>query len=281
MIFRLLFLSLWLAACVQVPSVNERVEQASDLAAKKSWKSEDIKTDSFTLRAYLPQDQKKSEILNVYIEGDGLAWVNSSTPSFDPTPTNPLALTLALLDTNASAYLARPCQFVGAELQRHCAQKYWTSHRFAPEVIDATNSAVNQLKVRFIANKVRLIGYSGGGAVAALVASRRNDVVQLVTVAGNLDHVAWARQHRLSPLSGSLNPVDFWKDLQDIPQRHYVGGKDRIVDEHITQSYVDRFAANKKPDVSVIPTFDHHCCWALIWPGVVRNGFREIKEPAV
>jgi hypothetical protein len=44
--------------------------------------------------------------------------------------------------------------------------------------------------------------------VASLVAARRHDVVRLVTVAGNLDHLAWTTLHGVSPLTGSLNPAD-------------------------------------------------------------------------
>lgn len=278
MIFKLLFLTLWLGACAQVPSVSERVDFANSITLQQGWKPEEIKADLFTLRAYLPYVPKKTEILNVYIEGDGLAWVNSSTPSFDPTPANPLALKLALLDTNASAYLARPCQFTGAEQQLGCAKKYWTSHRFAPEVIAASNEGVDQLKLRFSANQVRLIGYSGGGAVAALVAARRNDVVQLVTVAGNLDHAAWTRQHRMSSLSGSLNPAEAWERLQDIPQRHYVGGKDTVIDESVVNAYVARYPMNKKPIIITIATFDHHCCWESFWPTIVESKFGDISS---
>lgn len=277
MILRLLFLTLWLGACAQVPSVSERLDFANSVASQKDWKSEAIHTDSFKLRAYLPQVPKKTEVLNVYIEGDGLAWINSSTPSFDPTPANPLALKLALLDADASAYLARPCQFTGAEQQLGCSKKYWTTHRFSPEVIAASNEGVSQLKLRFFANKVRLIGYSGGGAVAALIAARRHDVAQLITVAGNLDHATWTKQHRISSLSGSLNPADEWNSLQEIPQHHYVGGKDSVIDESIAQGYVARYPVNKKPSINVIPTFDHHCCWESVWPSIVESKFGDIS----
>lgn len=63
-------------------------------------------TDDFTLLTYLPPISGAVNTLTIHIEGDGLAWINSSTPSSDPTPTNPLALRLALLDTAPSVYLA-------------------------------------------------------------------------------------------------------------------------------------------------------------------------------
>ncbi|MDO9283046.1 MAG: hypothetical protein Q7T88_11765 [Methylotenera sp.] len=270
-------MTLWLGACAQIPSVSERVDFANSVATQKGWKSEEIKSEVFTLKVYLPIEPKKTEVLNIYIEGDGLAWINSSTPSFDPTPANPLALKLAMLDTGASVYLARPCQFVGVEQQRGCTKKYWTSHRFSPEVIEASNNAVNQLKVRFSVNKVRLIGYSGGGAVAALIAARRHDVAQLVTVAGNLDHAIWTKQQRISSLSGSLNSADEWKSLQGIPQHHYVGGKDTVIDESIAQAYVARYPVNKKPNFTIIPNFDHHCCWESIWPNIVESKFGDFS----
>ena len=274
----LLLMGLLLIGCASI-STEQRRLQSSKLATDAGWQRITLNAGMFNLAAFLPADQHQAETLTVYIEGDGLAWINASTPSFDPTPIDPLALRLAMLETSGSAvYLARPCQYVGGDDRRGCDVKYWTSHRFAPEVIEATNIAVSHLKARYAANNVRLLGYSGGGAVAALIAARRNDVVQLVTVAGNLDHATWTKQQHLSPLSGSLNPVDARIQLQNIPQRHYIGGKDTVIGELITQSYADGFPANKKPSITIMATFNHHCCWVQIWPDVVKSGFSVIKE---
>ncbi len=68
-----------------------------------------------------------------------------------------------------------------------------------------------------------LVSYSGGGAVATLVAARRNDVHNLVTVAGVLDHELWTRNHHLSPSTGSLNLADVWPGLTNIAQSQDVG----------------------------------------------------------
>ena len=273
-----LMLILLLTACVSTDP-NQRRLQSEKLATDAGWQRLTLNAGMFSLVAFLPTNQRQAETLTVYIEGDGLAWIDSSTPSFDPTPIDPLALRLAMLDTSGSAvYLARPCQYVSGDDRHGCERKYWTSHRFAAEVIEASNIAVSQLKARYAAKSVRLVGYSGGGAVAALIAAKRKDIVQLVTVAGNLDHAVWTKRHRLSPLTGSLNPADAKNQLVNIPQQHYVGGKDTVIGEFITQSYADEFPANKKPSISVMPTFNHHCCWALIWPNVVKSGFGAIKE---
>jgi len=269
--------ALLLAACSTVGPEQRRAASAR-VAADAGWHRLNLDAGTFVLAAFVPPDLRQTDTLNIYFEGDGLAWLDSTTPSFDPTPLDPLALRLALRDRAGGAvYLARPCQFVSGAERRGCEARYWTGHRFAPEVIDATNLAVDRLKARFGAQRLVLVGYSGGGAVAALVAAGRRDVVRLVTVAGNLDHRAWTSDSRLSPLSGSSNPADAWQDLAGIPQTHYVGGRDRSVGEAVARAYAARFPADKRPTIIVVPEFDHHCCWVDRWPALfdVRGALGE------
>jgi alpha/beta hydrolase fold len=259
------------SACASIPNQTERAEGAANLAIQHGWVQLAIHTNQFVLQAFLPSLPSKADTLSIYLEGDGLAWVKPTIPSTNPTPINPLALKLALLDTNPTAYLARPCQYIAADQSKNCIQKYWTSHRFAPEVIASANQAINQIKRKFGATKLILVGYSGGGAVAALAAAKRNDVIKLVTVAANLDHMRWTQQNNISPLSGSLNAADAWLALQKIPQQHYVGGRDDIINENIVRSYTSRFRITNNIKIEVLPTFDHHCCWESIWPSIVES----------
>lgn len=268
-------LALWacllvLAACATTPAMDRR-QQAEGIAATAGWQAFDINADPFVLRAYAPATFPASETLTLYIEGDGQAWSSSDRPSRDPTPTKPLALQLAIRypAQSAAAYLARPCQYVQAEARRGCDSAYWTNKRFAPEVIAATRHVVDQLKQRSGAKHLVLVGYSGGGAVAALVAAQREDVVRLVTIAGNLDHVAWSAQHRVTPLKGSLNPVDAWPALQHIPQLHLVGANDPVMPESIARAYRAHFPESAPIQIHVIPGFDHHCCWVEQWPALL------------
>lgn len=264
--------SLMLAACASI-SLDERRAASARIGTNAGWQRLDIDAGEFLLAAFVPPGHRTADTLTVYIEGDGLAWLDSSTPSFDPTPLDPLALRLALRDSAAAtAYLARPCQYVSGTDSRGCAQKYWTSHRFAPEVISATGRAVDQLKKRSGAQRLVLVGYSGGGAVAALVAAERSDVTQLITIAGNLDHRAWTSGHGLTPLSGSLNPADAWARLRQIPQKHYVGGKDEDVPVSVARAYAARFPIGERPRILVEPSFDHHCCWETRWPALMSGG---------
>ena len=103
-----------------------------------------------------------------------------------------------------------------------------------------------------------------------MVAARRDDVVRLVTVAGNLDHQIWTQRLKVSPLTGSLNPVDYWEKLVNIPQLHLVGGKDTSVPLFVAESYQGRFPDDKKPQIKVVKDFDHHCCWSARWPELIE-----------
>ena len=109
----------------------------------------------------------------------------------------------------ATLYLGRPRQYVSAQESRNCEPRYWSDHRFAPEVIDAVSEAIDQTKHRAHAGRIVLVGYSGSGAVAALVALRRPDVAALVTVAAPIDHEAWNCWHDASPLTGFAEPDRF------------------------------------------------------------------------
>ncbi|MCW9036056.1 MAG: alpha/beta hydrolase [Rhodospirillales bacterium] len=239
--------------------------RAFDLAKKSGFSSQTIKTDKFLLQTFHRASPKHNNILTVYIEGDGHAWANRSTPSLDPTPIRPIGLQLAVKDdSNAVLYIGRPCQYIGQD-DRRCSVHYWTSHRFAEEVISSTNQAITYYSRLNSFDKIRLVGFSGGGTVAALVAARRSDVERLVTVAGILDHKRWTKHHSVSPLAGSLNPIDYINTLSLLPQHHLIGEKDKIVPRTIFDAYLSKLGANVEHQVTVIDDYDHDCCWADSW----------------
>lgn len=257
-----------LAACAGIAPETRRQHSAA-LASAQGWQALRIATRDFVLAAYVPATTTAEQTLTVYIEGDGMAWLSRSQASDDPTPRQPLALELAMRQARGTAvYLARPCQYVEGAARRGCDVAYWTERRFAPQVIEASSEAIDTLKLRYGAEHLILVGYSGGGAVAALVAARRSDVVRLVTVAGNLDHRAWTIEHGVLPLTGSLNPADDWAALQHIPQLHFVGATDANVSTSVVAAYLARFPEHRRPDMQVVPGADHSCCWAQQWPAL-------------
>lgn len=211
-------------------------------------------------------------VLTVYIEGDGLAWETPYLISDDPTPRHPTGLALAAADPGpAVLYLGRPCQYIAPTEQRQCAPRYWSSHRFAPEIIAAVGFALDDAKRRVGARQLILVGYSGGGDVAALVAARRSDLAALVTVAAPLDHPAWTRLHEVSPLTGSLNPMDDAPRLAALPQLHIVGARDTVVPAEIVENFLRREGPTAHSPLIVVPETDHYCCWADHWPALRRQ----------
>lgn len=260
-----------------VPSPEARRASTVAWAAEQAWQARLLSGPAFDIQAFVPDSLRRAPELTIYIEGDGLAWLDRHTPSFAPTPADPLGLRLAVADAGGGAvYLARPCQYTQGTAFKGCHNRYWTGHRFAPEVIGAMDHAVEQLKSAYGASRLMLVGYSGGAAVAALLAARRGDVVALVTVAGTLDTELWTREQHLSPLQGSLNPKDVASRLAQLPQWHFVGQQDRVVHQGVLTSFLRATAGQdgrntSAPVVHVEPGFDHQCCWARAWPELSRR----------
>ncbi len=253
-------------------------QRAHDLATVHGWRKLTLDTGLFTLTGFVKgEGGNNTDLLVVYIEGDGRAWRNRFQISSDPTPVHPVAFELAVSDPASMVlYLARPCQY-GKELDGDsCQPQYWAQDRFAPEVVAAMSTAIDQVMARTGARKLALVGFSGGGAVAALLSGERADVVSLFTVAAPLDHRAWTEAHRVLPLSGSLNPVDRRAILQHIPQVHFVGGRDRIVPEEVVQGYATRIGDRSMIRVFVEEDFAHDCCWAESWPVLLERARAEI-----
>lgn len=270
-----------LCACAAIPSPNARLAHAEQLAEARGWQRLVLPAQPFELLAFAPPaPSAKVDLLTVYVEGDGLAWVTGARPSDDPTPRDPVALRLALAQPEGTAaYLARPCQFVLPLGQgQGCDARYWADERFSPEVIDATSRALDQLLRRFSPRRLMLVGYSGGGAVAALLAAHRRDVDGLVTVAGNLDHAAWTSLHGAAPLRGSLNPANERRALEGLPQWHLAGAQDRVMPPAITQGFAAGFSVGPPPRVLIVAGADHGCCWPALWPGLWRDVLTELDH---
>ncbi len=197
----------------------------------------------------------------VYLEGDGFAWATPARPSSDPTPRNPVGLRLAAQDSAPNVlWLARPCQYDGRAADPPCGPAVWTRDRFAPEVVAALDQALDQLKAGTGVTGLHLVGYSGGGGIAALLAARRSDVLSLRSLAGNLDHEALHRHHRVSQLPG-LNPAAAAPALAGLPQIHYVGGDDNVVPRLVADSYARAAGPGACLTVTLLPEASHDDIW--------------------
>jgi len=251
-----------LPACT---GISDRSGKAETMAQQAGLTKHIVETGPFTLTTYKKSADKNTELLMVYIEGDGYAFQQKNRISPDPTPKSPVALELAARDPNPSIlYIARPCQYLTRDLLNNCDPKYWSTHRYAEEVITAIDDVINQSASSY--RKIGLVGYSGGGSIAVLLAARRQDVAWLVTIGANLDHAYWTSLHDITPLSGSLNPADYAKSIQDLPQLHLIGEKDKIVPASVIRAYLDKATDTGNIRLKTIPGFDHQCCWVDIWP---------------
>ena len=193
-------------------------------------------------------------------------------PPEDPTPLQPIGLQLALADPHPyTLYLSRPCQLLSNNKEIECPQKYWTDARFNRAVIDITNIAIDRYLNSVKGKKIIIFGYSGGGAVATLVASLRKDVVGIVTVSGTLNHEAWTLHHNVSPLRDSLNPIDYATNLRKISQLHFIGEEDEIMPIKIANSYLNNLGLNNKTNLITIRDYDHTCCWVKNWPNLLKK----------
>ena len=200
--------------------------------------------------------------LHVYIEGDGIPWAGNY-PSADPTPVNALALRLAAQDPHDVAYIGRPCYFGRSETPP-CHPKDWTSHRYGEPIVASMAAAIESVREPHHTTVV-LIGHSGGGVLAALLESRVNGVVGVISIGANLDIDAWTDFHGYDRLVGSLNPIA-QKRPPGIPHTQLVGARDRNVPEAITREYERRMS---DVDRIVYGDFDHVCCWERVWPEIL------------
>lgn len=253
--------------CAMKPMDLTRISDGSELRPVA------VKTSKYTIQTLQPTELRV-QTLRVYIEGDGRAWITSRTVSDDPTPVKSMMPSLAIADPAPAVYMARPCQFI---LGASCRKEMWTSGRFGKEAIHAASEVLDTLKSQHGVQQFELVGYSGGGAVALLLAATRSDVVQVQTIAGNIDPLAWTQMKGLSPLTSSLNPVDYAERLAGIPQRHLIGMNDTVVPPEVSQAYMLKVQPNCGETIFV--DADHHSGYEASWE-LIRDKPVSCEPPA-
>lgn len=258
--------------CAAAPTVTlDPRGDADRLMVSAGFEKTEIAAGDLVFRAYT-RLASRGEALTVYIEGDGLAWKSRSRLSEDPTPIRPTVLRLAAMDPSVNtAYLARPGQYLGRAQLKAVDPAHWSDRRFAEEVVHGMNAAVSELVRTAEASGVRLVGYSGGGAVAALIAARRTDVESIRTVAGNLDPEEVNRIHRVSPLTGSLSPMDEAARLARIPQIHYTGAEDKTVPPSIAERFKAAAGESGCITIRVIEGAGHEKGWLERWASLISE----------
>jgi hypothetical protein len=226
--------------------------------------------DAFNHIAYVKISRPESHRLHVYIEGDGRPWLGGKYISKDPTTKRPLALSLAKLDPENVLYLGRPC-YMGLEQDGICNEKYWTSARYSAAVTASMSAALKQVVDEYDIRVTSLIGYSGGGSLAMLMASDTYAPIiptleSVVTLSANLDVAAWVKMHRYLPLSESLDPMQLGY-TSGINFLHYSGAED----DNIPPSHLLKFVEKHGGQYKIFDDADHSCCWVELWPELLAQ----------
>lgn len=250
--------------------MQERQHTLDSIASEHHLQENTISTTHFSLYSLSDTSECENREMRVYIEGDGFAWKTRSMLSDNPTPINPLAAKLMASDpSRCKLYIARPCQYTN---DSKCDNEYWSSRRFSPEVIKSYQDALIQIKKSNGIEQFHLIGYSGGGAIALLSAEGRHDVRHITTVAGNLDTDRWVSYHALSSLEGSLNPADKADAVSNIPQTHFVGGKDTVIPIDMFQSYSKKVSNPNRLRHVICEECTHSVGWIEIYIKYLKVG---------
>jgi len=230
------------------------------LAAQNNW-SLHYQTQTMFEHLIIHNDAA-GRYLHVYIEGDGRSFVSPRRVSLDPTPTKSLMLELMTLDSEPALFLGRPCYF--GTNDRLCRPQWWVEKRYAKEVVDSMNAVLDHAADTY--QGVMLFGHSGGATLAMLMAARRDDVIAIVTLAGNLDIQAWTSHHGYTALTGSLNPIDDDPLASTTLQLHYLGEQDEKITSAMLQPAIAR---QQNVNLTLVPDIDHGCCWRRLWPGIL------------
>jgi pimeloyl-ACP methyl ester carboxylesterase len=223
-----------------------------------------INGSSFRHRSFARLDPRAGSLLVVFVEGDGSPWVGGGRKiASDPTPRMPLALRLAAITPGSVLYLGRPCYFEPA-MPAGCSEELWTSARYSRRIVDSMASAAQSFAAAHRFSRIVLVGYSGGGTLATLMAPAMPSLAGLVSVAGNLDPDAWTRLHGYLPLDG-LNPALQPPLNPALSQWYLTGERDTNVPAQVNERYLRRVSPDR---IWSYPRFDHKCCWERLWPAI-------------
>jgi len=232
--------------------------QDVDQTLKQFIDSSEVITASFKHRIALFKSNNKTTTLKIYIEGDGRPWIGGKHISKDPSSNALMMFDLLQQTEGDRLYLGRPCYFKTND--EHCHFNYWTSHRYSKEVVESMAQVIQQTMQLSNYKHAVIIGHSGGGVIATLLACILDFTPDIITLAANLDIDRWAEIHKWSPLTGSLNPSNLSSECKIENAFHFYGGKDK----NVTLESVQSFFSTGNANFVLLPDATHNN-WPLFW----------------
>jgi hypothetical protein len=265
------FLRRWIVAIFALnfaAGCATQVTAPAAIAAKHGLVQTELQGTVFTHTAYHTSASTRlndsAQPLWIFIDGDGRPWINGGRePAKNPTTSRPIALELAAQMQRPVLYVGRPC-YDRRTMEALCTSTWWTDARYSRTVVESLAAAIRRYQQEFHFERLVLVGYSGGGVLAELVAHEVSEVTAVVTIAANLDVAAWTEYHGYLPLTASLNPAAT-TDTASWPEIHLLGEDDEVVPPRTVQRYFER---NPRSVVWRYPSYGHVCCWREEWPRI-------------
>ena len=259
---RAAIVALLLAGCATA------IERADSIAARANLGERVVDGAGFRHRVY-ETGSVAGGPLWIYIEGDGIPWVTEYLPARDPTPRTAVAMAMLVEGPRPAAYIGRPCYF-GFAGDPGCEPVLWTHGRFAPVVVRSMQAAIESLLAAHgtPGRPVVLVGFSGGGTLATLLAARLRNACAVITVASPLDLDEWAQEREYSRLSASLDPAREPPLPAHIGQLHLRGRGDDVVAAANGSTYLH---AHPDARLEIVDGPRHGIEWAAEWARLVRE----------
>ncbi len=114
----------------------------------------------------------------------------------------------------------------------------WSFGRYSESVADSLKEVISRLAGD---KQIILVGHSGGGVLASIIAQRSAQVTGLVTLAAPLDTASWTSTHGYSPLYDSINPEQLPISQHNLKQLHITGDEDNEVTSAHQKAYLSRY----------------------------------------
>jgi len=254
------YILLSILSCLSISSCNSL---SYSQALKNLYQDGKNTSATFIHKTLYKEGTQHSGLLTVFIEGDGMPWQTETRIANDPTSNKPMLLAMMDRLDGDRLFLGRPCYFKINDSK--CDFRYWTSHRYNQEVLDSMAKVIEKTLNLETYHTLALVGHSGGGSIASLIACRFKLPTRLVTLGANLDINAWTTHHSWTPLTASLNPAEAAQTCSNVSERHLHGEDDQVVPSHLNQKYYQ--AHQTKPLL-----FKHqgHTNWAKRWPEIYQ-----------
>ncbi len=264
-LLRLLFWIISLSFLVAIAGCSSPAAKLQAQAKLFGLQTLELSADVFRLTAFYQPGRMPGKRLHVYLEGDGRPWLQGNWPADDPTTHASLMLPLMGLDNGAALYLGRPC-YNGHAKDAGCNDKLWTSARYGELVVNAMALALQQFCKLHDIQQLVLIGHSGGGSLALLLADRLPQTQMIVTLAGNYDIDAWTDHHGYLRLTDSINPAR--QSGTGIEEWHFLGAEDKTVPPHLFLTVLQQ---RSHSHVEILPEVEHQAGWLEVWSGILKK----------